>query len=167
MPLGVTDIRSLIETDLPNERIEAMIAAAYEAIDERYGPLGPVTEARRMAGPLLPLGGRAVEVLEVVENGTPLEAVDWFLRPSGTIVERRNALAWRGKVDVTWQPYAQAKERDRVAGGLVKLEVAHQPLVTSVRFGSWSESYDQGSAAYEEERERILCSLSSFQGLIR
>jgi hypothetical protein len=162
----VADLRAQLETDLVDETLTGMLAAAYEAIEERYGPIGPVTETRRPAGALLMLSRRAIEILSVVENDVPREAVDWFLRPSGRILERATG-TWYGQVVVEYQPASDALARDRVAIALVKLEADHKPLVTSVRFGSWAEAYDQGSAKYEEEREGILASLRPSRGLIR
>lgn len=166
MTLDVAGLRLQFETDLVDATLAGMLGAAYEAIEDRYGPIGPVTETRRPSGNLIGLGRRAIEILSVVENDVPLEAVDWFLRPSGRILERASG-RWRGPVVVTYQPASDVLERDRVAAALVKLEAEHRPLVTSVKFGSWSESYDQGASTYEGKREAILCSLRPDTGLIR
>ena len=166
MTVDVAGLRLQVETDLGDTALTGMLAAAYEAIEDRYGPIGPVTETRRSAGNLIMLGRRAIEILSVVENGVPLEAVDWFLRPSGRMIERASG-TWKGKVVIESQPASDALGRDRVAVALVELEASHRPLVTSVRFGSWAEAYDQGAAKYEDEREGILASLRPRGGLIR
>jgi hypothetical protein len=160
MPADLAPIRARIETDLSDPALQSLLAAAREAVDERLGPVGPVSERRSPSGPLIRLSRRAVEILAVDEHRVALEPADWLLRSSGRILERVGRRRWYGLVDVTYQPLPDTARREQASIALVKLEIRHDPGIASAKFGSWAESYTtQGGLSYEEEREAILCSL--------
>lgn len=168
MTADLAPVRARIETDLGDPALQALLNAAREAVDERLGPIGPITERRTPSGPLIGLSRRAVEILTVVENRVTLTSDDWHLRPSGRILERVGRMRWHGRVDVTFQPLPDAARREQTAIALVKLEILHNPGIASAKFGSWAETYSQqGGLSYAEEREAILCALDDDDGMFR
>jgi hypothetical protein len=168
MTVDLGPIRAQVETDLGDPALEKLYNAAREAVDELLGPVGPILVRRTPSGPLLGLPQRAVEILTVVENRVELEAGDWFLRPSGLLLERIGRMRWHGRVDVTFQPMPDTARRDQAVVSLIKLELVHNPGVVSFKFGSFSESYaQQGGMSYAEERQAILDGLQADGGMIR
>jgi hypothetical protein len=168
--LTVADVRQHVTTALLDPALQRLIDAAYEAIVGRIGPTGADTEVHRAgSGPLLMLNRAAASITSVTEDATGapvvLNALDYALRPSGSLLERLDtgpnpASRWRGRVDVVAVPLADAAERDRVVIALVKLDVTHNPGVTSERIGDWEESFADNSAMnYDLEREAILDSM--------
>lgn len=168
MSVDLAPIRAQIETDLGDPDLEKLYNAAREAVDEVLGPVGPILVRRMPSGPLLGLPQRAVEILTVVENRSELEAADWFLRPSGLILERIGRFRWHGRVDVTFQPMPDTARRDQAIVGLIKLDLVHNPGVVSVKFGSFAETFaQQGGMSYAEERKAILDGLLADEGMFR
>jgi hypothetical protein len=168
MTADLAPIRARIETDLGDPALQSLYTAQQEAIDERLGPVGPLTVRRTPSGPLLGLPRRAVEIISVVENRVALETSDWLLRPSGLILERIGRLRWLGRVDVAFQPLPDTARREQAAIALIKLELTHNPGLAGAKFGSWAETYSQqGGQSYEQAREEILCTLEDDVGMFR
>ncbi|MCC6619476.1 MAG: hypothetical protein IT341_10620 [Chloroflexi bacterium] len=166
MALSVEELRGHVQTQLGDAELTLLLNAAYDAITERYGPSGSITERRVGAsGRLLMLAHRASAVTAVVEDGDTLAANEYALRPRGRQVERKDTgtnpgSLWRGYVDVTYTNGISDSQRDRVAIALVKLDVNYQPGLTGERLGDWQASYAANSVFnYEIEREAILASL--------
>jgi hypothetical protein len=143
--------------------LEGLLAAALEAIDLRYGPATETyREYVRPFGQWVRLGIRASAVSTVIEGTSALETADYALWPGGKYVRRLHDLDpsdWTGMVDITYRPLSEAAERDRVALGLVKVDLAYHPGLTSITVGPWSESYSQASDSHAQAREAVLRSL--------
>lgn len=169
MTLSVDALRLRVTSSLGDEALTGLLEAAYEAIDNYAGMVGDVQE-RLMAsgmGPLLMLSRRAIAIESVTENDVALAADDYELRSSGQMLLRlttgtNSRRYWFGPVDVTYQPYVDDAERDRVAGELVQLDLNYKPGLTSERIGDWEEQFARNDLFnYQTERAAILASLSS------
>lgn len=169
MSLSVADLRLLHASSLTDAALQTYLDAAYEAIDKYAGVQGPVQELLSASGngPLLMLSNRAVTISSVIENGVALSADDYALRSSGQMLYRlydgtHRRRYWYGRVDVTYMPYLDAAERDRVAVELVKLDMNYSPGLTAQEIGDWSEQYARNDLFnYQTERLAILASLGS------
>lgn len=150
-------LRALVQTDLPSAALQVYLLAATEAVDERLG-VGPITDGGTAHGPLFGLSRPAAEVLEAVAEGRVLDPADYSLRPSGRLLVRAHGRRW-GRAQITYQPRSAAGRRNGAIAALVALEIANKHGLASVKFGSWSESYQQQPGSYETDREAILCAL--------
>lgn len=166
MALSVAQLKGHVQSSLGDTELTVLLNAAYDAITERYGPSGSITERRvGTSGPLLLLAHRASEVTAVVEDGTTLAANDYALRPRGRQLERKDTgtnpgSRWRGYVDVTYVNGISDGQRDRVAIALVTLDVNYSPGLTGERLGDHQVTFAANSVFnYEIEREAILASL--------
>lgn len=165
MALNVAGMRGFVETTLGDTELGILVAAAYDAITERYGA-AEVTERRRgTSGRVLMLAHRAAEIEEITEDGTELDEDDYALRPGGRLVERKDdgphpCARWRGYVDIVYQNGIADAQRDRVAVALVQLDVNNQPGMTGERLGDHQVTFAANSVFnYEIEREAILSTL--------
>lgn len=165
MALDVSGVRGFVETSLGDTELGILVAAAYDAITERYGG-AEVTERRRgQRGVVLMLAHRASEIDTITEDGVALDADDFELRPGGRLVERKDdgpnpSSRWRGYVDVVYANAIADAQRDRVAVALVQLDVNNQPGMTGERLGDHQVTFAANSVFnYEIEREAILSSL--------
>jgi len=167
--LTVDELRALHASSLTDAALNTYLDAAYEAIDKFAGVTGDVQEllSASSSGPLLMLSRRALAVEQVIENDITLASDDYQLRSSGQMLLRLNtgthpARYWRHRVDVTYQPYLDDAERDRVAVELVKLDINYSPGLTAQEIGDWSEQYARNDLFnYETERAAILNSLNA------
>lgn len=173
MTLTVADVRKHVTSPLEDPALQKLIDAAYEAIVQRAGAEGAVTDnLAGTSGPLLMLNRVASAITSVTENGTILDALDYQLRSSGRVLERLRSgpnprYYWTGRVDVVYTPPSATAARDRVAIALVKLDVEHNPGRSSESIGDYAVSYADNSAMnYTLERESILESLSLEQTAI-
>ena len=162
--MDVTALRARIPaTELGDDALATILAEAYASIDTYLDSTDGITEILSVgSGDLCVLSRPASEITEVIEGTTTLAADDYVLR-SRTMLQRLGtgtypARRWRHRLTVTYVPYAADSERDRVAAELVQLEINHNPSVTSIRLGDFSESYDAGDT-YPVERAAILASL--------
>lgn len=175
--LDVDDLRGFIETSLGDEVLGVWLDAAYEAIDAFAGPAGDssgdtgaVTEVITPGpGDLLMVSKPAAAITAVVETcyGTDTDlALDDVALVGSQMVRRLRTGTnpsswWRGRVEITYERLPDANERDRVAIGLVQLDVNHNPGVTSEELGDWSATYANNSAMnYSAERQALLASLT-------
>lgn len=164
MVLALSTLRAQVGPGPSDDVLEALLAAALEAIDGRYGPSGGThREHLRPFGEWVRLGRRAYELGAVTDGGDAVDAADVELWPGGRYVRRLSddePTDWTGWVDVTYTPLSEAAERDRIAMALVKLDVSHTPGLTGITVGPWSEQYAQGDGTgYAKQREAILGSL--------
>lgn len=171
MALTAADVKNYIETSLPNEQLDLLLGAAYADIDNAIGPVGNVSEWHSPHGDLIMLGSRAQVIVSVLERAqstspTTLAADDYQLSTDGWTLRRLRggtnaAYHWHPKVNVTFTPWSDEDERDRVAISLVKLDLTHQPGIASQTIGSWSETFSPGDTSYTEQRRAILASLGA------
>jgi hypothetical protein len=176
MTLTVAELREHITTDLGDDALTRLLDAAYDAIDERAGAAGSVTETHRSpSGRLLMLNRRASAIVSVTEQATGssplvLDATDYRLRPSGLMLERlatgiNPASYFYGPVDIVLTVVDDASERDRVAIELVALDLEPDEIgVAAERIGDWSETSASGVETYGATREAILASLHPGSG---
>lgn len=162
-------------TSLGDVPLQRLLDAAEVAIAARVGLLGTLTERRRGGGLFLYLSRRAGTLTTVTERyGDPLgvssvvlDGTDYTLLPDGLTLRREwtgthPANRWAEDVVVASTAFDDTSERQRVAIGLVKLDLTHNPGLASETIGDWSESYVNGSAMnYEMERESLLSSLDA------
>lgn len=148
---------------LDDAAINALIAAAYAAIDQRLAGSEPMREQFTVHGPLIVLS-RATQIITAInENGYALDASDYEMR--GTQLLRLSSgthpsMRWRGVVDVSYIPIeADSSLRDTVALQLVKLDMTFQPGITQRTIGNYSESFEGGTGGYQSSREAILSAL--------
>lgn len=165
-------------TTLPDTALQRLIDAALGAITTRYGPLTAFTERRRGGGVLLFLSRPAASITTVTERyGDPLgmtdvvlDATDYTLLPDGQTLRREwtgthRADRWTDDVIIALVPADTTAERVRVAIGLVKLDLSHNPGLTAEKVGDWEATYADNSAMnYGLEREALLESMNSGLG---
>lgn len=169
--LTVDELRGHVETDLDDTSLGLLLDAAYEAIDNYAGTGGTeeypatVTEVITTSGDLLMLSRRASAILSVVENAsyrTDLETDDYELIGDQMVRRVRDgtnsATVWRGRIEITYTAFADENQRDRVAIGLVELDVNVSPGMQSERLGEWSETHEQ-TTSYAKARDALLSSL--------
>jgi hypothetical protein len=162
--LTLEELREHIGDGPTDDVLERLLDAAVESIDARIGTEAETTnELLRPSGSLVALSRRATAVSSVIEAEVALDAADYELRSGGRLLQRVNAdgdrVAWSGWVEVTYTHYSDEAERNRVAIGLVKLDLNNNPGLTGTTIGSWSEQYYQGDRSYSVEREALLKSL--------
>lgn len=162
MTLTVDLLRGYITTALSDEALDALLDAAYEAIDQYAGASGSITELISPGpGDLLMLSRRASAISSLKEKDIALATDDYQLH-GDQLVRRLDtgtnpAWRWRGRVDVTYTALTDTASRDRVAIALVNLDLDFAPGLTSQRLGDFSETADQ--RPYDEQRAEILASL--------
>jgi hypothetical protein len=167
--LSVDDLRARIPaTDLGDGALAAMLAEAYGSVDTALESTDGITEILSVAGDLCRLSRAADSITTLIEGSTTLASDDYEL-VGRTMLHRirtgtHPSRHWRGRLTVTYAPYAAATERDRVAAELVQLEINHNPSLTSQRLGDYSETYAQGDRSYPQQREAILASLFASSG---
>ena len=170
MSLSVDTLRLHVSSKLGDVALQGLLDAAYEAIDNHLGVIGPVQELILASGngPLLMLSRRALSITSVTEHETTLAADDYELRSSGQMLYRLNTgtnprRSWRAvRIDVTYAPYVDEAERDRVATELVKLDLNYKPGLVSEQIGDWQEQFARNDLFnYDTERDAILATLGS------
>lgn len=173
MALTVADVREHITSELIDPALQRLLDAAYEAVAQRAGATGAVTDMLRGAsGRLLMLTRQASAITTVTEDaaGVPvtLNALDYLLRSSGSLLERLDSgpnprTYWHGRVNVVYAPRAGSAERDRVAIDLIRNYLDFHPGATSERIGDWAQSFSASGSAdegYAATREQILETLA-------
>jgi hypothetical protein len=156
-------------TVLSDESLLILLDAAAQAIVREHGPSGATTERLSASGDLLMLSRPALTITTVVEDArwapVTLAANDYSLSSSGQTLYRLSTgtnprYYWSGRVDVTYTPFDDTAERQRVQRELVMLDIAFQPGLVSQSIGTWSETYTASGKSYAEQRADILASLS-------
>lgn len=161
MVVDLADLRARFGTGPSDDALETAILAAYESLDEMYGPFtASVTEHLRPYGQWVDLSHRASAVSEVIEGTTTLDPADYTIWPGGRSLRRLTSgdpTAWLDWIDVTYTRMSMDAERDRVAIALVDLDV-NRPTsgLTSITVGPWSEHYGTAEGQYAKDREAIL-----------
>lgn len=156
-------------TVLTDESLLILLDAAAQAIVREHGPSGATTERLSASGDLLMLSRPALTITTVVEDArwapVTLAANDYSLSSSGQTLRRLSTgtnprYYWHGRVAVTYTPFDDTAERQRVQRELVMLDIAFQPGLVSQSIGTWSEAYTASGKSYSEQRADILASLS-------
>lgn len=155
------EVRTFIETDLPDPVLQTYMDDAEALIVRRYGP-----NAADLAAPLtrVMLGGLSVlynvpaGVTEIREGTTVLVAgVDYRVVSGGYLERLPLTKLWATRVEVDYQPEDDTESRRRVAIDLCKLAIEYTGLDTE-RIGDYSYTRQR---QYVDERRRILSSLRS------
>jgi len=167
--LSVDQFRAFVETPLSDEALLILLDAAAQAIVREHGPAGETTERLRARGDLLMLSRPALSIATVIEDARwsalSLADDDYELSSSGQTLYRLSdgtnpGWCWRGRVDVTYTPFDDTAERQRVQRALVMLDINYHSGLTSQQIGTWTETYAANSVFnYEIERAAILASL--------
>ena len=164
MAIDLEALRSHVGPGPSDDDLETALAAALEAIDERYGTdETEITEYLQPFGQWVRLGRRASSITSVLEGGTTVETEDFALWSGGRFLRRLSGddpIAWGGMVEVAYEPVSESASRDRVTLALCDLDLARRFGVTSITNGPWSETYgDAAGTDYVATREAILGSL--------
>lgn len=162
--LTVEELREHVGDGPSDDVLERFLEAAIQALDERFGPeLAYDEETSDRAVPyrsLVYLSRRAQSISSVTEDGTVLDVSEYEMRSAGKSVQRLDAdgepTDWSFPVDVTFTPYMDDAERDRVCIKLVELDLDYAPGMTGSTVGPWSEQHPQGDEDYRRIRESIL-----------
>jgi hypothetical protein len=149
-----------------DEELEAVLDAAIEALDDRYGPdSATVTEYLRPFGQWVKLTRRASAVTSVLEGGEAVASGDREIWPGGRYLRRlreNETAAWTGMVEVEYTPFSEEAGRDRIVLALCDLDLTKGGKygVTSITNGPWVEEYaSPADVPYDELRNTILGSL--------
>lgn len=174
-------VKERTETDLSDLELQRMIDEANSAIIMRHGAnadaAAPITVRLEGGAPALDLVRPvdtllAVTVVETVgDTDTTLAASDWRALNGGRTLERLGAGAnprqlW-GKTKVTYVPRNDGNERQEVIVKLVQLAVEFEGVALR-RVGDTTTDHTSPRAGmvYQEEREKLLRSLSPRPGLL-
>ena len=164
MSLTVSQLREFgLGAALSDAALEALLNAAYAAIDQRVAQSGDMLERFSVTGPMLILSRAAFTVSSITENGVTLSSNDYEVR--GAVILRLStgthpSSRWRSPVDVSYVPVEGDELRDSVALQLVRLDLNAQHGLASQSIGDWSETYEQRTGmGYGDQREAILSTL--------
>lgn len=138
--LTIAEARSLIETDLQDADLQAVIDREEEWLAGRIGQLaGARSQTFYVYGEDRPLRLQrpTAALTTVVDHGVLLTAPDFLLLGGGFLVERTRR-GWDGPIVVTYAPN-DAGQVDRITLELVRLTIASSPY-TSERRGNYSYS---------------------------
>lgn len=167
MPTLLTpaDVKAQIETDLATTAIQLLLDDADRDIVAKYGPhTGDVTEMVEGGSArifLTQVPSAITSVNETIDDATtlldPLDYRIWY----GRVLERiatgpNGGTEWGDRVVVAYTPVDEAARRKRMELDLVRLAIQYDALKSSSD-GDHSET----DVDYEDERQRILGSLSS------
>ena len=164
MTVDLAALRERVGPGPSDDVLEALLAAALEAIDLRYGTASATKrEYVQPFGQWARLGLRASAVTTVLEGTDEVDSDHYALWDGGHYLRRlddnEDPALWNGWVDVTYTPLSEAAERDRVTVALVDLDLNRPAGLTGITVGPWSEQYAQGDDAYLKAREAILGSM--------
>jgi hypothetical protein len=162
--LTVEELREHVGAGPTDDVLERLLEAATQALDLRFGPEPAYDEETSERVPpyrsLVYLSRRAQSVSDVQEDGASLDAAAYELQQSGRALRRLDAdgepIFWGARVDVTYAPYPDGAERDRVCIQLVNLELDYAPGLTGSTVGPWTEQHPAGDESYRKMRESIL-----------
>lgn len=147
-----------------DEVLQRLLDAALQSIVERYGPEeSEVTERLVPMGGLLFLSRRAQSITSISENNELLDYDQYELLGNTKRIRRLNddgdATHWTGRVEVTYLPYGDDAERDRVTVALVKLDLNSEPGMGGDQVVGWNQQFSSDPDAYRAARNSILTSL--------
>jgi hypothetical protein len=164
--LTIEELREHVGDGPSDDVLDRLLTAAIQALDMRYGYqrtlLEEVTERLVAYGSLVYPYLRAQSVSSVSEADETLDPADYAVRDMGrTVVRLTDGLpaAWVGAVDVTYLPYEDDAERDRICIKLVELDLDYAPGISGSTVGPWAEQHPSDAKAYQQLREAILRSM--------
>ncbi len=160
--LTTAEIREHVETDLGDDALERVVAAADAEIIRRLGPVANAVEVLRGGRLFLHLPRRASAIVSAVERYAAyglaaadyaLVADDYKLHADGYRVERladgtNPSSAWNGLVTITFTPLntGDTTERKLLLANLVKLELEYSGLASDA-IGDSRKQYHADHAA--------------------
>lgn len=165
--LTVEELREHIGDGPSDDVLERLLDAATQALDIRYGfertYFEEVTERLVPYGTLVYPYHRAQSVSAVSEADEALDPADYEIRNLGRTVVRLASdgtpTDWAGPVDLTYLPFDDDAERDRICVKLVELDLDYAPGISGSTVGPWAEQHPTDAKAYQQLRETILRSL--------
>jgi hypothetical protein len=174
-------------TDLSYSEITAMIAAATEEIEARFGSIAETTvtigdldspSSRFMRSLRLVLPADTAEPISITErfpgnsglqsDETELEADDFRILHGGRTLQRllggtNSREFWAPIVEVTYTPQGNQAARDEAVIKLVQLDLTYRGGLKSERAGDYSFTLSGDMAA---DREAILKTLGDRRGMV-
>jgi hypothetical protein len=182
--LTVAEFREHLVTRLSDDALQGLLDAAADAIADRAGQIGSVTDVRTGGGPTVALSRRIGAMASVSEqwlprtdpaavsgavlagefwgSATTLDPDDYLVSADGRSVQRlatgpNPAEAWGQAVRLEYAAFDDTAERARVQIALVRLDIAHSPGLAAQSVLGASEQYAAGT--YAQQREDILSTL--------
>jgi hypothetical protein len=162
MPLlTAAELRDLVQTDLADDRLQAIINREEAALVRKLGPhadgVTAVTELIPAGEPLLFLKRPAVSVTSISEGGVAVAATSYTIWATGQV--ERLGSRWAGWVSVTYVP-----EDDRDARKQVLIELCRLTLEqTAMRSESVAGEYSYQAPDWEAARARLYRRLTYFE----
>lgn len=166
--LTVDQFREHVSSGLGDDAIQRLLDAAEAEIVRYAGAPGSVTEVSDGGGRYITLGRPAASVTSITEtvpgSATTLAVDDYFLYPSGLILERvtggtNSRHAWHGRVAVTYTAADDSDIRIGVQLDLVNLAINYNPGATMEQIGAWTEQFAQAADANRAEFDSVLARL--------
>lgn len=173
--LSVEDFREHVSTTLEDDAVQRLLDAAEAEILRYAGDPGAASEVYTGQGRYITLARPAASVSSITETRytttTTLAADDYFLYPSGLILERltggtNSSRYWRGRSVVTYVPRDDADIRVGVQLDLVNLALNFEPGKGMEVIGSWTEQFSQAAEANRELFDGILARLDVGPSLV-
>jgi hypothetical protein len=165
--LTVEELREHVGDGPSDDVLDRLLDAAIQALDMRYG--FERTYDEEVTERLVPYGSlvypfhRAQSVSSVLEADVALDPADYEIRNVGRTIARLasdgTTTAWSVPVDVTYLPFDDDAERDRICVKLVELDLDYAPGLSGSTVGPWSEQHPADAKAYQMLRESILRTL--------
>jgi hypothetical protein len=165
--LTVEELREHVGDGPTDDVLDRLLEAATQALDMRYGVERAADQ--EVDERLVPYGSlvypfhRAKSVSSASEADETLDPGDYEIRNLGRTVVRLDSSgapqAWTGPVDLTYLPFADDYERDRICIKLVELDLDYAPGLSGSTVGPWSEQHPADAKAYQQLREVILRSM--------
>jgi hypothetical protein len=161
-------IEQQVETDLPTEAMDRVIASAYGEVADFAGPDGEITE------PHIEPGGRVLftsypvatitGVVEVDPDGTETPVAESEYRLRGNYEVVHNSRRWADEVVVTYQRRDDSAVRDEVAVELVRLIVEHRAPVQEQTGGLGG--YRADYSGFERRKRDAMRRLTRTSGVV-
>jgi hypothetical protein len=166
--LTVDEFREHVSTSLEDDAVQRLLDAAEAEIVRYAGAPGSASEVYTGQGRFITLASPAASIASVTEyrsgTTTTLAADDYFLYPSGLVLERITGgthpwHCWRGRAVVTYVPADDADIRIGVQLDLVNLALNFEPGKGMEVIGAWTEQFAQAASANRQLFDDILSRL--------
>lgn len=171
--LSVEEFREHVTSDLDDDAIGRLLEAAEAVIVRHAGEPGEATEIFDGGRRFYTLDRAAESVESITEtwhaNEVTLADNDWYLYPSGLVVERLRTgdhypswgSAWGSwaRVAITYTPADDTAIRVGVQLDLVTLSLNSNPGATAETIGAWMEQKSQSATQTADEWTSILSRL--------
>lgn len=162
--LTVEELREHVGDGPSDDVLERLLDAATQALDTRFGfertYFEEVTERLVPYGSLVYPFHRAQSVSAASEDDEALDPADYEIRNLGRTVMRLASdgtpTGWTGPVDLTYLPFDDNAERDRMCIKLVELDLDYAPGISGSTVGPWAEQHPADAKAYLQLREAIF-----------